>query len=64
MPNITKDTFEPGEMNTLIFSLMQFKESMQVKNALGDDDTGEAMRIGYLHQCDKLLLAIVEASKK
>lgn len=64
MANIKKGTFEPGEINTLISALMQFKESMSVKNALGDDEAGEGIRKGYLYQCDKLLLAITEASKK
>lgn len=64
MPNLTSHTFESGELNTLIAALMQLKESMSVKNALGDDDTGEDIRKGYLHQCDKLLLAITDVSKK
>lgn len=64
MANITKDTFEPGEINTLVSALMQFKESMSEDGALGDDETGEEIRNGYLYQCDKLLLAITEASKR
>lgn len=64
MANITEDTFEPGEINTLLAALMQFKESMSEKYALGDDDTGEDIRNGYLHQCDKLLLEIAEVRRK
>lgn len=64
MANINKGAFEPGEINTLLSALMQFKESMSAKNALGDDETGEEIRNGYLYQCDKLLLAISEASKR
>ena len=64
MANLTMNTFEPGEQNTLITALMWFKESMSVKNVLGDDETGEGIRMGYLHHCDELLLAIAEVRKK
>lgn len=63
MANITKDTFSQGEINTLISALMQFKQAMQEKNALGDDETGEGIRFGYLHHCDRLLIAITESRK-
>lgn len=64
MANITSHTFEPEEQNTIIAALIQFKEAMSAKNALGDDEIGEKIRMGYLHQCNKLLLAIAEVSKK
>lgn len=64
MAILTKDTFDRGEINTLISALTQFKAEMSKKNALGSDDTGECIRFGYLHQCDRLLKAIVEAKEK
>lgn len=64
MANITKDTFESGEINTLLAALFQFKESIQERYALGDSDLGEDIRNGYLHQCDKLLLEIAEVRRK
>lgn len=64
MANITEDTFEPGEIQTLISALTDFKDQMSKKNALGEDDIGECLRLGYLHQCDRLLLAIVKVQNK
>lgn len=64
MAKITSHTFEPEEQNTILAALIQFKETMSVKNALGDDETGENIRMGYLRQCNKLLLAIAEVSRK
>ncbi|MDU5684180.1 MAG: hypothetical protein E6017_01130 [Kluyvera cryocrescens] len=64
MANLTPDTFEQGEINTLLSALNYFKAEMSKKNALGSDDTGECIRFGYLHQCDRLLKAIIELDKK
>ncbi|MFP1884410.1 hypothetical protein [Lonsdalea quercina] len=64
MAILTKDTFEPGEINTLISALTHFRAEMRKKNALGSDDTGECIRFGYLHQCDRLIKAIIEAKEK
>lgn len=64
MANITNETFEQGELNTLLSALSYFKSEMSKKNALGSDDTGECIRLGYLHQCDRLLKAIAELEKK
>ncbi|EPK7525571.1 hypothetical protein P7S38_002425 [Klebsiella variicola] len=64
MANITEDTFEPGEIHTLISALMYFKDRMSKKSALGEDEIGECLRLGYLHQCDRLLLAIEKVLNK
>lgn len=64
MANITEDTFEPGEIHTLISALTDFKERMSKMNALGKDDIGECLRQGYLHQCGRLLLAIEKVLNK
>lgn len=64
MTNITEDTFEPGEIYTLVSALTVFKDRMSKKNALGDDDTGECIRHGYFHQCDRLLIAIEKVQNK
>lgn len=64
MAKILGDTFEPGEIDTLLSAISHFKSEMSKKNALGDDDTGECIRFGYLHQCDRLLKAIAERGKK
>lgn len=64
MAKVNEDTFEPGEISTLVSSLNYFKHAMSAKNALGDDDTGECIRLGYLHYCDRLLNAIIELEKK
>lgn len=64
MANITNETFERGEINTLLSALSYFKQEMSKKNALGSDDTGESIRLGYLNHCNSLLKAIAELEKK
>ena len=64
MANIREDTFEPGEIHTLISALTSLKDQMSKNNALGEDDIGESLRLGYLHQCDRLLLAIKKVQNK
>ena len=64
MANILHDTFDKGETSTLFSALHRFQSEMSEKNALGDDETGESIRLGYLRQCEKLLKALIELERK
>ncbi len=64
MANLRFDTFSQGEKSTLISALMHFREEMSANNALGDDETGEGIRIGYLNHCIILLNEIAKLKKK
>lgn len=64
MAKLLRDTFDKGEISTLFSALSRFQSEMSEKNALGDDDTGECIRLGYLHQCSRLLNALIELEKK
>ncbi|HFS7474933.1 TPA: hypothetical protein ACH1PF_002511 [Enterobacter cloacae] len=63
MAKILQDTFDKGEINTLLAALNRFQTEMSEKNALGDDDAGESIRLGYFRICDKLLTALIKAEK-
>ncbi|MCQ4969163.1 hypothetical protein [Atlantibacter hermannii] len=64
MAKITNETFERGEINTLRSALCYFRQKMSKKNALGSDDIGECIRLGYLQHSNSLLKALAELEKK
>lgn len=64
MAKILSDTFDKGEISTLFAALNRFQSEMSEKNALGDDEAGESIRLGYFRICDKLLTALIKLERK
>lgn len=64
MAKIKRGTFDQAETQTLIAALLAFGDEMKAPGALGNDEIGESVRIGYLHHCYSLLRQLTDQNKE